>query len=116
MASGAAGGGSPYCCETKPMEKRMTFEHGGRTYTCTVETQRSAPSEPRWWFAVTGDQQRYSPIEASPKDTAKSVRTRIVEYYEHHLKVLAEPPTVRTQFGQPGRPRNPVVGKARGDD
>ncbi|HVZ49483.1 MAG TPA: hypothetical protein VG916_11910 [Gemmatimonadaceae bacterium] len=98
------------------MQKQLTFEHGGRTYTCTVETQRSTPTEPRWWFAVTGDQQRYSPIEATSRDTASSVKARIIEYYERHLKILAEPPAVRSQFGQPGRPRNPVVGRAKDND
>ena len=95
------------------MEKQLTFEHDGRKYTCTVEAQRSTPAEPRWWFAVSGDQQRYSPLEATPKDTANTVKARIIEFYERHLWVLAQPPATRTHFGQPGRPRNPVVAKAQ---
>lgn len=95
------------------MEKQLTFEHGGRKYTCNVEAQRKTPGEPRWWFAVSGDQQRYSPIEASSGDTEKSVRARIIEFYERHLWVLAQPPVGRTHFGQPGRPRNPVAAKAQ---
>ena len=46
----------------------FAFEHDGRKYTCTVEAQKSTPNDKRWWFAVTGDQQRYAPIEAVPGD------------------------------------------------
>lgn len=89
------------------MDKAMTFEHGGRTYVCTVETLRKSPGEPRWWFSVSGDEQRYAPIEAAAGDTPASVRSRIIAFYENRLWVRAQPPVGRLRFGQPGRPRNP---------
>lgn len=88
-------------------QKQLTFEHDGRTYTCAVEAQRATPDQPRWWVAISGDPQRYAPIEASPSDTEKSVRTRIIGFYERHLWVRAQPPAARSAFGQPGRPGRP---------
>lgn len=81
----------------------FTFEHDGRKYTCTVEAQKSTPNDKRWWFAVTGDQQRYAPIEAVPGDTQNSVKSRIIAFYKAHLIAKAQP-VLRGQFGQPGRP------------
>jgi hypothetical protein len=89
--------------------KPLIFEHDGRTYTCTVEAQRATPDQPRWWVAISGDPQRYAPIEASPGDTEKSVRKRVIEFYERHLWVLAQPPEGRSHFGRPGRPRKAVA-------
>ncbi len=80
------------------------FEDDGRTYTCTVETTRIAPTEPRWWFAVTGDRQRYAPFEAGSHDTQKSVRTRIVAFYNDLLFRRAQPAEVRQHWAQRGRP------------
>lgn len=87
--------------------REVTFEHGGRSYVCTVEAQRRTPDDLRWWFAVSGDQQRYSPIEAASNDTAASVRARIVAFYEHQLWLREQPPAPRGAFGQPGRPGRP---------
>jgi hypothetical protein len=87
--------------------QEITFEHGGRKYVCTVEAQRRTPEDRRWWFAVGGDEQRYSPIEAAPNDTANSVRTRIIEFYERHLWLREQPAAPRGAFGQPGRPGRP---------
>lgn len=86
------------------MEQSITFQHGGRTYVCTVETQRKSVTPPRWWFSVSGDEQRYAPIEAAAGDTPANVRERIVAFYEHRVWARAQPPVARARFGQPGRP------------
>ena len=86
------------------MLKPFTFTDGSRTYTCTVETSKDRPNEPRWWFAVTGDQQRYAPLEAASSDTQASVKTRIVAYYTHLLERRAMPPETRQHWAQRGKP------------
>ncbi|MBI3789656.1 MAG: hypothetical protein HY275_02125 [Gemmatimonadetes bacterium] len=82
------------------------FEDAGRTYTCTVEAPRDRPLEVRWWFSVSGDQQRYAPIEAKSGDTQASVKQRILAFYHNRLHALAQPP-VRRQFGGPARAATP---------
>ena len=79
------------------------FDHDGRTYSCTVEAPRNAPSEKRWWFSVSRDAQRYSPCEAKSSDTQKSVQKAIITFYENRLYRLAQPPEARTHWG--GRPK-----------
>ncbi len=81
----------------------FSFEDAGRTYTCTVEAPRNAPTETRWWFSVSGDQQRYAPLEAKSGDTQASVKAQIIAFYNQRLYALSQP-TVRRQFGGPGRP------------
>jgi hypothetical protein len=56
------------------------FEEGGRAYTCQVE-QRNALSDAWWWFAVSGDTQRYAPFRAAADDTKSAVRMRVTVYY-----------------------------------
>jgi hypothetical protein len=76
------------------MIKAFEFTDDGRTYTCTVEELAGPVSESWWWFAVTGDQQRYAPFRAQKSDTQASVRKRVVEFYENRLFQLTQP-TVR---------------------
>lgn len=89
----------------------FTFEHGGRTYTCTKEKRTVAPVGWWWWFAVTSDQQRYAVFEVADNDTEKSVKKRITDYYENLLRVRALPPEARHHFSRPGRP--PSVNKVQ---
>ena len=89
----------------------FSFEDEGRKYVCTVEADRATPDQPRWWFTVTGDQQRYSPIPAENKDTQASVRTRLAAYYKNRLFALSQP-TIRGHFGRPGRPPAAVAAAA----
>jgi len=85
----------------------FTFEEGGRTYECTPE-ERGDPSRGSWWwFTVSGDSQRYARFETAAGDTRKSVRARIVEYYEHRLWVRAQPVVPRQRFGHPAKPVAP---------
>lgn len=82
----------------------FTFEEGGRTYECTPEVRGDPSRGSRWWFTVSNDPQRYARFEVAAGDTQKSVRARIVEYYEHRLWVLAQPVVPRNGFGHPMKP------------
>jgi hypothetical protein len=82
--------------------KAFKFEHGGRTYTCTTE-RMAPPVGTWWWFTVSSDSNRYAPFEAAAGDTPESIRSRIVEYYEHRLWARAQPSAQRQQFGRSGR-------------
>lgn len=86
------------------MHQGFTFEHGDRTYSCTVERRTTPPTGWWWWFAVSRDQQRYAPFEVAEGDTQGSVRSRITAYYEHLLDVRSRPPEPRHRFSRPGRP------------
>ena len=86
------------------MIKEVNFEHDGRKYESTVETQRGSAGQARWWFSVTGDQQRYAPIEAVSSDTQSSVKSRVIAFYKQHLFIRSQPPAARGHFGQRGRP------------
>ena len=82
----------------------FAFEHAGRTFTCHTEERRTAPVGTWWWFAVSYDQQRYAPFEVARGDTQQSVRTRIIEYYEHRLWVRAQPVVPKQHFARAGKP------------
>lgn len=86
----------------------FTFEQDGRTYVCTTEERKTPPAGTWWWFAVSSDPQRYAPFEAVAGDTQRSIRSRIVAYYEHRLWVRAQPVVPRERFGRPGKPTVPA--------
>jgi hypothetical protein len=60
--------------------RSLDFQDGGCAYTCRVE-QRNALADAWWWFAVSGDAQRYAPFRAAADDTTNAVRLRIAAYY-----------------------------------
>ena len=83
----------------------FTFEHGGRSYTCSPEKLSGGePGGTWWWFNVSYDQQRYAPFQAASSDTRDSVKTRIIAYYEHRLWAREQPVPPRNGAGRPGRP------------
>ncbi len=86
------------------MTGAFTFEHGGRTYSCTTEKRKTPPAGTWWWFTVSSDSNRYAPFEAVSGDTQQSIRSRIVAYYEHRLWARAQPAAPRQHFGRPGKP------------
>jgi hypothetical protein len=96
------------------MLSAFTFEEGGRTYHCTPETRGDPSRGSWWWFTVSNDTQRYARFEASAADTRTSVRTRIVEYYEHRLWVRAQPVVPRQRFGHPVKPAAPAPAPQKG--
>jgi hypothetical protein len=68
------------------------FVDGERTFSCSVEKAPAAGNEAWWWFTVsTDDRQRYAPFRATARDTQKSVRARIVAYYDELLERRAAP-------------------------
>jgi hypothetical protein len=76
------------------------FVDGERKFSCTVEESRTPGSTAWWWFRVsTDDRQRYAPFRAAPGDTQRSVKTRIVAYYDNLLVRRAAPPTNYWQRG-----------------
>jgi hypothetical protein len=86
------------------MTGAFSFEHGGRTYSCTTEKRKTPPAGTWWWFTVSSDSNRYAPFEAVAGDTQQSIRSRIVAYYEHRLWARAQPAAPRQHFGRPGKP------------
>lgn len=91
------------------MIKGFEFQEGDRKYTCTVETQRATPDDPWWWFAVSGDQQRYAPFRAESSDTRATVQERIVGFYANRLFQLAQP---RERGGHWGSRKKPTTAAA----
>ncbi len=87
------------------MIKGFEFKDGTRTYTCTIEQQKGA-DEAWWWFAVSGDMQRYAPFRAVNDDTRASVQERIVAFYTNRLFQLTQP----TQRGSHWGKRTPAPG------
>jgi len=82
----------------------FTFEHGGRSYTCTPEKGSGTLNGTWWWFNVSYDQQRYAPFEYAKGDTQSSVQSRIIAYYEHRLWAREQPTLPRNGMARPGRP------------
>ncbi len=83
------------------MVDSLVFEDAGRTFTCTVQLQPAPLSEHWWWFTVSTDERsRYAPFRATKGDTAASVRSRIVAYYDELLARRAEPRA--THWGRRG--------------
>jgi hypothetical protein len=95
-------------------ETVLHFEHNGRTYDCRVEALASrGQGSAWWWFAVSGDQHRYAPFQASSDDVTASVQDRIVTYYEALLAHRAAPAVQRHWgAGRPGRPPAAVAAVA----
>ena len=80
------------------MIQAFEFEDGGRTYSCQVEQRRAARPESWWWFAVSGDEQRYAPFLALADDTRESVRKRVIAFYSELLIRRARPPEPRPHW------------------
>jgi hypothetical protein len=85
------------------MTKAFEFEDGGRRYSCSIEPRRVVPPESWWWFTVSGDQNRYAPFRAEPKDTQESVRVRVVQYYLDRLERRAQTTETRQHWSQRGK-------------
>jgi hypothetical protein len=82
------------------MIKDFEFQDGGRSYSCTVEAQKGAGAESWWWFAVSGDQQRYAPFRAAASDTRASVQERVVAFYNNRLFQLTQPTQRGSHWGK----------------
>jgi hypothetical protein len=84
---------------------QLTFEDEGRTFTCEAAASMATPETVWWWVKVSGDGQRYAAFHKAKGDTAASVKSRMIAYYEKVLADRARPPLPRPQFGRPpGRP------------
>lgn len=81
------------------MIKGFEFKDAGRTYTCTIEQQKGA-SEAWWWFAVSGDMQRYAPFRAVSDDTRTSVQDGVVAFYNNRLFQLTQPTQRGSHWGK----------------
>lgn len=73
------------------MIKGFEFEDEGRAFSCTVEERPGPEAEAWWWFAVSGDPQRYAPFRAVASDTRGSVQDRVLDFYKNRLYQLAQP-------------------------
>ena len=87
------------------MLQNFEFTDTGTTFSCTTEAPRHAGMPQWWWFSVDGESTtRYAPFAASPGDTKKSVRERIVAYYAELLAIKARPVQQRPAWTRPERP------------
>lgn len=80
--------------------KQFEFEDSGRTFSCVAETSRATPDTEWWWVKVSGDGQRYAAFHRERGDTAKSLRPRIVAFYEKVLADRERPPEPRQHWAQ----------------
>jgi hypothetical protein len=85
--------------------KEMEFTHGDRTFTCRAEGSAAAPATLWWWVNVTGESSRYAAFRAEKGDTERTIRPRIVAYYEELLAVRARPAITRSHWSQNRRPQ-----------
>ncbi len=76
------------------------FEDDGRTYSCSIEAQKTPVKESWWWFEVSGDAQRYAPFRAAGSDTKAQVRKKIVEFYKNRLFALTQPTQRGAHWGR----------------
>ena len=88
------------------------FQEGGRTYRCAVEESPVARGQGWWWFSVSNDNSRYAPFPATAGDTRKSVKERVVGYYENHLARRAAPPPQRAHWAQKQKQKQADQAKA----
>ena len=90
------------------MIKGFEFVDAGRSYSCTVEERKGA-DESWWWFAVSGDGQRYAPFIASNSDTRSSVQERVIAFYLNRLFQLTQPTQRGSHWGKRNIPAKPAV-------
>ena len=88
---------------------QFQFSEGGRTFTCDRGSSAATPDTLWWWVNVAGDSNRYAAFVSKPSDTQRSVRPRIVAYYEQLLADRARPPAPRAAWG-----RRPAAPEATG--
>lgn len=94
------------------MIQGFEFVDNERTFTCSAEKTHALGNEVWWWFSVsTDDRQRYAPFRASSSDSQKSIKARIVKYYDDLLVRRATPtvPAWRRGPQQPNTAVAPVV-------
>jgi hypothetical protein len=80
--------------------ERLEFMEGERTFTCRAEVSTATPGTLWWWVSVTGESSRYAAFRAETGDTARSLRPRVLAYYEELLAVRARPPVTRSHWSQ----------------
>jgi hypothetical protein len=79
----------------------LHFEEGGRTFTCKAESSVNTPGVLWWWVRVSGDDTRYAAFHCAPGDTARTLQTRVIAYYEQVLAIRARPMIVRKAWSRP---------------
>lgn len=89
------------------MIRPFEFKDGARSYSCTVEAPRGAADDTWWWFAVSGDAQRYAPFRTARGDTRESVQTRVLEFYTNRLFRLTQPTVRGSHWGKRNFPAKP---------
>ena len=90
--------------------KEMEFTHGDRKFTCRAEGSAASPATLWWWVNVTGESSRYAAFRAEAGDTARSLRPRIISYYEELLAIRARPPLPRSHWSQKRTPQAAASG------
>jgi hypothetical protein len=80
--------------------ERLEFTDGDRTFTCRAEASTATPDTLWWWLSVGGESSRYAAFRAEKRDTEKTLRPRIVAYYEELLAVRARPAETRFHWSQ----------------
>ena len=88
----------------------LQFSDGERTFTCTSASSPATPGTLWWWVSISGEAQRYAAFRAELGDTPRSLRPRVLGFYEKLLADRARPRMVPQRWGQrPGTPPAPPI-------
>jgi hypothetical protein len=79
----------------------MEFESEGRTLTCRSASSPATPGMNWWFYAVTGESQRYAAFRTEPSDTPENLRPRILAAYAKVLADRARPQEFRPRWSRP---------------
>jgi hypothetical protein len=79
----------------------LCFEDGGRTFTCKPESSVITPEILWWWVGVSGDNTRYAAFHCAADDTDRTLKTRVIAFYDEVLAIRARPLIVRKTWSKP---------------
>ena len=87
--------------------KAVTFDDGGRTFTCEPGSSPATPGELWWWVSISGESHRFAAFRVEPTDTPASLRPRILTYYAQVLADRARPAVTRASWAQRRKANEP---------
>jgi hypothetical protein len=83
----------------------LEFQEGDRTFTCKAASSPATVGTTWWWVSITGESQRYAAFRTEDGDTPRTVRKRVLAFYEELLAARERPREIRTSWGR--RPAAP---------
>jgi hypothetical protein len=85
----------------------MEFENEGRKLTCQSCGSPATPGKKWWFYAVTGESQRYAAFLTAKSDTPENLRPRIIAAYAKVLADRARPQEFRPRWSRPAADAKP---------